>query len=357
MIDSVFRENLIKYNVLDNTSNKFDIIQVSQLDGEVSIRSDVPNSVFGYIVVTIENCQSIKVYYDNVLILDSVDSVEKMIPLVFYKNGILRISGKCGNITLKSIGAKLNFDNKNKILPDLNKVVLGNGKLRIATFNDFNGYKNQVFFDIENLDNTLFVQSVSILNQNYIGKIIKDQEVYFCTSMDNYANKIFINDIVDDIVFLEISDNNYVFIYSCNGELFLKVDDGLTSNISLPENKKPVKIISSQINDFGLNVFGLEYGDGSIDLMILDDLKIHKLLTIKGDKVKFIVDKNVMYIVSVLNYKLTISKYLIDTSKDIKNMLKLQYSKYKNNVFDCDILDNKLIYYSNGQCVGEEGVD
>lgn len=356
MIENIFREQCKKNRILDNYSNKLDCFVVSNFDGVAEIGLDVLEDSYGMIMVNIQGVDgAFKLKLNNILLLSISSDIETILPINFKKNDVLEISGKCKRINLKLYSVKFKFLPNSLILPQNHLIINSIGNSDVYSYESIQDVSNNNLTYVErNDDGTIFVQTFVQDGVVGVGKIIKGENVYFCNSINNYADNIPIVDECDSIIFLQDYDNECLyFVYIENGKLYYRqyIESALQEEYEIPTklHSIPISLTGAQTYVNNSKCFAVNYDNGSIGVYYAKyNANFQKIAEYKGKSAKLIQQETELYVVVQNNYNASVYNYILDEDKDNTNMLTLSHKMSYDNIIDCTLIEDQLILLSTG---------
>lgn len=352
MLGDTFKEELKKNNVLYNKSNKFGKLFFKSFSGEKIIKLYGAEYLsYGYIYAEIENANPLKLFYKDILISCLSGNKSVIIPLAFENGSNLTISGSGDDLKILIFGSKCRYYPKNYLLPNFKILVRDCGVSKLLSYNSKEDIINNNLSEIKTFDNLYSSQTYMENDNVYCGCLYKNSNVYFCTSKDNYANSVFIdNDITDGVVVPTNLSTNIV-AYIKNGEIYYNyLENNVVKGaikIERTNNARPLNFIPVEVDTFGCILFGVVWNNGYSSIYVYDGNKFVNKLTFKGDKCKFIINEDQLEIVKVNDYSISSSKFSIG-----KNILPNQNVNgiNKMNINEVFKVGNSYLCFNDGVC-------
>ena len=262
MLGDTFKEELKKNNVLFNKSNKFGKLFFKSFSGEKSIKLYGAEYLsYGYIYAEVENANALKIYYKDILISCLSNNKSVIIPLAFENGSTLSISGEGVNLKILIFGSKCRNYLKNYLLPKLNIMVNDCGVSKLLKYNSKTDIINNDYNEIKTFDNLYSAQSYMENDITYCGCLYKNTNVYFCTSKDNYATNILIENDITDGVIIPTNMNTNIVAYIKDGEIYYNlIENNVLKNavkIERSQNVRPISFVLMEVNSFQNIMFGV----------------------------------------------------------------------------------------------------
>lgn len=305
------------------------------------------------IFVKANGANNLKLKLNNTLILNCNGEVCSLVPIELKSDSELLILGECKNLKISLLGGY--FDNflNEYLIPNLNYCVCFNGDCEILEYSNIEDVAKNEMTLVNNMSNILCMQSYILNNVNYIGCIINDNGVYYCTNLDNYANKIWLEDDVEDVV-IAVSDTNNIlyFVFVKDGKIYYQIFNSVNTlinktEVSCNDNLKAKKLIPIEyIGKANITLFACCFDNNTIKLFLLYNDIFTPILTLNGQKIRFVINDNILEVIIIEDYKVSILKYNIDISKDIKNILTKQRQVTKENCNNCLKVNSKYIFFN-----------
>jgi len=359
MIDNLFKEQYSKHNLMDNNSLVMDSMYISHINGEHSIKIKSETQNYGLIRLSFRNADdNCLIMMNNIQLIKFWGEGEKLIPVKFYSDDILVISGNCDNLGISLLGAKFKNKNQDYYMPK-NNLILTNLNNSIYSFGDYRDIISDNLELVEDCENVLSIQSVSVGGEVLIGKIIKNDNVYYCNNMDNYNNKILIAKDVNSIIMVDnLTHNKLFFVKLINNKIVLSsIDNGsfVNHNEYVDDSHKfLLELIQPIVYTVDSKVFGVKVGNNEYQIFAINDnFEISKIYELKANNIRIFEYDNKLTIVTFNGYNATILNFDIRTN--VANEMCLICISYKDieNVTDYLILHDKELCKSTGMLWSE----
>lgn len=351
MIENVVKEELIKNQVLDIYSNKFSNIIFDEFKSEKSIPLQVDTSNrYGYLMLEIGDTQNFEVYQNDILLVQAESSVQKFLPILFQKNDILTLKGDAVSVKLILYGAEFLQVEFPYIIPNLNYLIKDRGEYQLLQYENIDNLKANECDLLLSYSQLYHSQIYKIDDELIHGNLYQNENVYFCNSKNNYTDKILItSSLKSAIIVPNISNNSVIFVYVRDSVIYYKElkDDTLSeeTEINFLIKKVPKKLLPCMIEEFGLEIFGIEWDDNTISLIDVNNYDFKILYTTKSQNSQIYQNENIIVLISANGYKISINKYEIDTSTSVKTIQKT-FTKTINNVIHCLKIDDDYLFQS-----------
>lgn len=366
MNNNEFKEQLRKYRVLDSDSYKNSVCYIKKFKGVKSF--SIISDKLSYIELCIKLkgvTQTIQFVLDGLKVFNADTDGDYKISLKLINNTPLIVEGCCSDMLLLLQGAKFDFVANDSILPLNNLLVKNSGDYMLYSYQTLDDLINNNFSIHKTFDEYLSLQTYLYQEQPYIGMLYNNSGLYFCTSMDNYTEKLCVTsgDVVSATTIQDYDNNILYFVYIKENGVFYKIlnsdSDSLSDEIELNKNinKIPFCIVGAQTYIKGTKFFAIYYRDGSFDLCCLNsNTSIQNVAKFSAKNIKIIEKENCIVLFVYDDYQVTILKYLVDLNKVGGNILELHNSEIINNVVCCDELDDYLITISIGLVSEQRGL-
>ncbi|MGN0961203.1 MAG: hypothetical protein ACI4PF_03275, partial [Christensenellales bacterium] len=301
MTNNYFKEQIKKNNVLDNYSNKFDILFIKNFQGSQDISFNVSSSTFcnlyikiksidGEMIIKLNSNILIKIYEDN----------EYFLPLKLFKVNTISINGKCEKLLLKLQGGIFDYYNNRTILPKNNKILNNVGDLNLFSYLDYQDIFNNNLTKDTTFTNVIFMQTYISDGNTYLGKLVNNSALYFYNSTDNYTSGVNISDEnISSAIFIQDYKNSCLyFVYIKDNKVFyktLKTGQELGGELELNTgiNKLPISIIGAQTYIDGSKFFAIINEKNIIDIYYAKyNAQFQKVCEYRGKNIKIIEKDN-----------------------------------------------------------------
>jgi len=343
MIEKEIKKELLKNIDLQNSINKASkcmfnkVIDGFSVDCSIGIRST-------YAILELEVCEAsdLRVYFDNMLIAVFNGNGYKKVPLLIDRVGKIHATGGCKSIQLIFTGATFLNVKKEYLIPRSSCMVLQSGDyMQIATYNNFSEIVDNNLIVLNAFKNAMCIQSIIVDGVYQIGVLISDNGVYYCNSLDNYANKVKICDYAKDAVILCYDGTIYV-VYINNGLKYKTIVAGVLSEenqINIKNDRKPSGFGCIEILSHNICAFAIKWENGDNAVFVLGDGVFTQKLAIKWDYCKLVQVDDCLMIASIYDYYVKVSKF------DLNNFEMIENKVFKN----CDnvLFDNDGVLLSN----------
>ena len=355
-MNNSFQNVLIKNRILDNSSNKLSKLYYKKFNGEEIIYLNTNGYLSnGYVYVCANSATDLNVYYKDILIFNCKNSAQKLIPCVFEEDTYIKIQGVAQDVELIVFGAEIINQNKVFHLPRCNSLLqkIGGG-FELQKYNDYNSLIN------DDMENNIInydicdAQTFENNNQYYIGLLINDNGLYFCSNMDNYTNKILIADNAQYAQIMLNGSNVYV-IYTIYNQLYYKIID---NNLNLSEeflidiqiSDRIKGFLSIAITDSDLPIFALKLNNDKIILVALHNSEFKKILAKKAKYGSMYASGSLVELYINNGDCLSICKYNIGVDEDGVSIASLSAPKDFCNVDKVLKLDNQYLLFNDKNC-------
>lgn len=351
MLSHTFKEELKKNNILSNKSNKFSKLFFKSFNGSKNISLYGGDYLsYGYIYIEVEDAVALKFYYKDIMISCLTGDKNTFVPIAFENGSNLTILGEGNNLKILIFGSKCRNHSKNYLIPVLNLCVKDCGKSKILSYNSKDDIVNNNLTEIKNYDN---LYSIQVINEQCCGHLYKTDNVYYCTSKDNYASNILIeNDIVDGVVVPTVNKNLDIVAYIKKGELYYKkIENNMASEeikINRIGNARPVEFIPIEVCSGDISVLGVIMNNKTVSLYLYLNNEFVKKFAFKGEKCKLVLNGNSMEIIKFDDYVVTSFWCSIIDDAIYEDHNKLGINKV--NINDVVIIDNAYLYFNDENC-------
>lgn len=292
-MNNLFKEEFKRNNILDNSSLSYDTLLLHNFEGDESLNIISIGELYGMICINVKGVSSsITIKLDDIRLIEITSDGEYSIPIRFTRKNILQLVGICDSILLMVQNARFENYNSREILPQDKIIINMLGDKKVFAYLDVEDVLNNDIVYDQVFENLLYVQTYNVGENYYLGKIIKTDNVYYCSSVDNYTNQILICDDADSILFLNNSDQNLInFLYIKMGNLYLKTlntNNELSEEMLLGFNSDflATKLLGAQLYKGSSCVFGVINDKNNLDLYVLkNSSSIDKIYHCKGKKI------------------------------------------------------------------------
>ncbi len=318
MMEGFIKDELKKNNVKDNRSGTLDKITFKYFSGQKNLRlSTSLNGSYGYMCVSLSDAIDFSISLNGIVIFRAGEQNTAIIPIRFLVGDVLSFEGVCSNLKVLLSGAEFESFEKDFIMYPSNKLVTDCGGVkRIYLVTDLQN--DSSLYTLDDEIGCLEIIGFRYNNSNHFARLICDDDnVYICTSVDNYTNKILINfDYEDLILVCGINENPLGLLYTFGSNLCVRwVSDNFdigSENIieSISGGIKGLKNV--RVDDNSLVFAVVLYNGNTIIYSYMT--KFIKILSSKSRKGQFcIVDKN-FYNYYLDGYGVCIKKYAMDST-------------------------------------------
>ena len=355
MIDN-FVENINKYKLLDNKSNKLSKITFDKINTEKIISFYSLDYIsYGYIYVDIKNAINLELFYNSFKIASFNGSENKIIPCVFEGDFNLKIIGSCDNLSISILGATIKNKFYTKIIPNQKCIVKDRGNIEFLSYSSRDDIVNNNLTVLFNLSNVIDCQSFIMNNDDYLGYLTYNNGVYFYTNLNNYTSSVFVSGDSENAQIVPVANENKLyFVYIKNDNLYYKILDvnynlSQEYSISTPEKAMPKTFAVMEVNGyFDKPCFGVNFDDGTMSIFVLYNNNWDLILTVNSELSRLFIDSKNIEVYSIDDYMINITKYSFN---DLNNSLE-QIETPKNlwNINDVIKVDDYYLLYNNLNC-------
>lgn len=350
MIDNLFKEQLTKNNIGPNVLQNTDCLNIQKIESLFSIMCGSSIDAIGLLCINIEVLNSeCCVYVDGVNIINIKDSGASIIPIQLKEVFELKLLGDLVGVNIVLIGGC--FDSKPKIhsLPK-NKMIVFNGENTAYVYGFSNDIVENNIVKSQSESNAIFVQTVMDSNGYTVGKITKNENVYFSTKVNNYTDVILLSEHADSAIFLQDpTDNGIRFVLLQGNKIVCKalnnnMIEDLESAISLNINGAPLCLVPCIAHWGYSRTFALKMSNGKYLVFILkSNNSFEKIFEIKAKNIKIIEKENELFIVSLNNLSMNIYHFDLDVHKENFNALTLVESDKYVNIIDLIVTSDNCV--------------
>ena len=349
---------LIKNRVLDNEANKISKVHFDKHAGESLLKISTGGyRNYGFIYIDVSTNEKIEFYYKNILIFSTSQSMQKMISCLFESDAYIKINGFSQTLTLHIYGAEPIIDNKVRLVPILKKIVKNEGSKYVS-------YTYSSIEDIENNDLAIDmemhylkdVQTFQIDHVNYLGYLYFEENLYFNSSVDNYANNIIItNKCSDACIVPDVVNNSVYILYIKDNVLCYKMinsDYVLSEEITIKNtfNDQIVSFAYVTISNYSMPIFAINFANHKMALMIIENNEFKCRLIKKANNIQIFLDNDRLCIFAYENNLVEISEYQIINNESDIAIVSISKSKQIYNVDTAFKIENKYLLFNSNYC-------
>lgn len=355
MLGGAFIEELKKNKVLSNKSNKFSKLNFDYFNGKKALTlygSTYLN--YGYLIIEVEDAETLKVSYKDIVISCITGSKQVFIPLAIENNSKLTIEGRSKALNVYLLGAKFYNEKCNYLLPLKNYKVTDRGNFYVEGYSDKENFVANNLTQKHTFEKLFSSQVFQINNVLHHGCLFYSNGVYLSTDINNYTSSVQIaSDIKCGTIVPSVSDK-IIVAYIKDSKIFYKT---LDENYSVVEEKEiskrgalvPISFVPIEVYGFNESIFAITWNNGTSSIFKYNGSEFVNIFTIKGDKIKIQLMEDELRVIKIDSYDVTINKY--NFLDGCVTLMSNNNYYLKSNVNDYYFIDGMDIYYSHGKVI------
>lgn len=317
MMDTYIKDELKKNKVKDNYSGRFDKLTYRKHKGTSihKLKSSLDGS-YGYIYISCENTSGLILSFNGVTVCDLLQKGNSLVSLKFGYSDVLEIKGEAECLIIHICGAEVISNKIDKILYS-NSIYVEDIGGAVNLYNIANFQSGKESYSYVGEESLLDIIEFRNNGTNQIAKLIKTDNLYLCTNMDNYSLKHLLDFDCEKAILLPYYGEYLVGVICLNkGKLYLS---GLNNDLTIADfvdlnldvgDINDIRVINS--NNYS-SAFVVDCANGNSIVYYYGGYRFMQIFATKYRKGSFCIIDNFLYFIHKENYDQIIRSYAINT--------------------------------------------